>query len=53
MFVAQFLLECPENCRTTLACEHLCKGNCGDCFNGRLHKACEEKCGRTLVCGHK
>ncbi|EFX83237.1 hypothetical protein DAPPUDRAFT_301907 [Daphnia pulex] len=50
--VEKFLQECPHKCRANLPCEHSCKGSCGQCFNGRLHKACEEKCGRTLVCGH-
>ncbi|KAI9551691.1 hypothetical protein GHT06_022027 [Daphnia sinensis] len=48
----EFLQTCPQRCQATLACEHPCKGTCGKCFNGRLHKTCAEKCGRTLVCGH-
>ncbi len=43
---------CPKPCNTLLACEHECKGQCGLCFQGRLHQACRSKCGRTLVCGH-
>ncbi|XP_057379336.1 NFX1-type zinc finger-containing protein 1-like [Daphnia carinata] len=48
----EFLQTCPQPCRATLTCDHPCKGSCGMCFNGRLHKTCAEKCGRTLVCGH-
>ena len=51
--VEKFLQDCPQKCRVNLPCEHSCKGSCGQCFNGRLHKACAEKCGRTLVCGHE
>lgn len=50
----EYLQQCPQPCAALLKpCEHPCKGKCCDCFNGRLHKACEEKCGRPLVCGHK
>ena len=51
--VDKFLTKCPQKCKVNLPCEHSCKGSCGDCFNDRLHKACVEKCGRTLVCGHE
>ena len=43
---------CPEPCTDTLDCEHQCAGTCGECLQGRLHKACQSKCGRTLVCSH-
>ncbi|EFX71347.1 hypothetical protein DAPPUDRAFT_129702 [Daphnia pulex] len=45
-------LSCKDFHEATLDCEHLCKGTCGECFNGRVHRACDEKCGRSLVCGH-
>ena len=50
--IQSHLVTCLEPCGATLDCEHLCKGTCGECFNGRVHRACAEKCGRSLVCGH-
>ena len=47
------LMHCAQNCGNVLHCEHICKGSCGRCFNGRIHVSCEENCGRTLVCGHR
>ncbi len=47
------LRNCRESCGGLLNCSHLCKGTCGQCFNGRVHIACNEDCGRSLVCGHK
>jgi hypothetical protein len=43
---------CPEPCTDILDCDHQCSGTCGECLQGRLHKACQSKCGRTLVCSH-
>ena len=43
---------CKAPCGETLFCEHVCKGTCGECRQGRLHKQCREKCTRTLTCGH-
>ena len=53
LYKTQHLNHCAEPCTKILACEHQCKGTCGGCFNGRVHRACQEDCGRTLVCGHK
>ena len=47
------LQMCLEPCGAVLKCEHLCKGTCGGCFNGRFHRGCDEDCGRSLVCGHR
>ena len=44
--------QCTSPCRTELACEHICSGNCGECRQGRLHVPCNEKCTRILLCGH-
>lgn len=44
---------CQKKCTEILQCGHLCKGNCHQCSNGRLHIPCKEMCGRTLVCGHR
>lgn len=43
---------CPEVCKEVLECGHGCKGSCGECLNGRLHKRCEEPCKKVLVCEH-
>uniref|UniRef100_A0AC34GMY9 Uncharacterized protein n=1 Tax=Panagrolaimus sp. ES5 TaxID=591445 RepID=A0AC34GMY9_9BILA len=34
-------------------CEHLCKGSCGKCRNGRLHISCTKECNKILFCGHE
>ena len=44
--------SCPIPCKKPLDCYHPCKGTCGSCSNGRLHIACQQKCDRTLACGH-
>ena len=51
--IAEHLNRCSEPCTASLACHHQCRGTCGACFNGRVHRACQENCGRTLVCGHR
>ncbi|KAK4316795.1 hypothetical protein Pmani_012053 [Petrolisthes manimaculis] len=43
---------CKKPCNKTLECEHTCIGECGSCFQGRLHVACNKPCKRPLVCGH-
>ncbi|KAK4872846.1 hypothetical protein RN001_014875 [Aquatica leii] len=43
---------CRSPCGATLSCSHTCSGSCGECAQGRIHKACTEKCGAVLVCGH-
>ncbi|XP_052107137.1 NFX1-type zinc finger-containing protein 1-like [Mytilus californianus] len=43
---------CPEPCGEILQCKHKCKGSCGECHNGRLHKTCKEVCNRILICEH-
>ena len=35
-----------------LDCQHKCVGKCGDCRDGKLHVACDEKCDRELICSH-
>lgn len=35
--------HCQEPCNTALKCDHLCKGKCYDCHNGRLHIECDER----------
>lgn len=47
-----FVRYCMQECRELLDCEHTCSGTCGQCFQGRIHKACEQDCGRPLICGH-
>ncbi len=44
--------KCAQPCQTVLDCSHKCQGTCGACYQGRLHVRCEEKCGKTLICGH-
>ncbi|XP_023016144.2 NFX1-type zinc finger-containing protein 1 isoform X1 [Leptinotarsa decemlineata] len=44
---------CTEPCQQILQCQHKCTGNCGECFQGRLHKRCADKCGVPLVCNHE
>ena len=45
-------VDCPFPCTTSLECTHQCKGTCGECCMGRVHKRCRLKCGRPLVCSH-
>lgn len=47
------LKMCEQKCNKELECEHLCKGKCNQCNQGRLHITCEERCKRILVCGHE
>ena len=44
--------DCRILCEENLECGHRCKGTCGECRMGRVHKRCSEKCGRLLVCSH-
>lgn len=44
--------KCKVPCGTILECGHLCKGNCHDCKQKRMHVVCEYPCGRTLICSH-
>ena len=44
--------DCSVSCGAILVCGHLCKGKCGECRMGRLHKRCGFSCGRVLVCSH-
>ncbi|XP_065226654.1 NFX1-type zinc finger-containing protein 1-like [Planococcus citri] len=48
----ELLPYCSELCDGLLKCGDLCTGTCGSCWQGRLHKTCENKCGNVLVCGH-
>ncbi|XP_071520848.1 NFX1-type zinc finger-containing protein 1 isoform X2 [Panulirus ornatus] len=43
---------CKERCNQLLNCKHECVGNCGSCFQGRLHVSCRKPCKKLLVCGH-
>ncbi|KAK4325721.1 hypothetical protein Pmani_003664 [Petrolisthes manimaculis] len=43
---------CKQPCIKILDCGHICKGECGRCFQGRLHVSCNHPCRRQLVCGH-
>lgn len=45
-------VPCQHPCNAELKCSHACKGTCGICKQGRLHKPCSEECKRPLVCGH-
>ena len=45
-------ISCPVPCEEQIDCDHSCSGTCGECNRGRLHKRCQNKCERTLVCGH-
>lgn len=46
-------VRCRERCTKRLDCGHPCPGDCGSCFQGRLHAPCRSDCGRTVVCGHQ
>lgn len=46
-------VRCGERCAERLDCGHPCPGDCGSCFQGRLHAPCRSQCGRTVVCGHQ
>ncbi|XP_045618372.1 NFX1-type zinc finger-containing protein 1 [Procambarus clarkii] len=43
---------CKEPCNQLLKCEHNCMGDCGRCFQGRVHVSCQQPCKKPLVCGH-
>ena len=45
-------VDCPVPCEAILECDHPCKGECGECRMGRVHKRCRLRCGRVLVCSH-
>ncbi|KAJ8946028.1 hypothetical protein NQ318_023276 [Aromia moschata] len=47
------LKYCTAPCGVKLKCDHICKGTCGACFQGRIHQRCGEKCGVYLVCNHE
>ncbi|KAJ2949110.1 hypothetical protein O0L34_g6049 [Tuta absoluta] len=46
------LKYCTEPCLQTLACDHICSGSCGTCFQGRLHVSCSQTCNQLNICGH-
>ncbi|KAI5644349.1 AAA domain-containing protein [Phthorimaea operculella] len=46
------LKYCTEPCLQPLACDHLCSGSCGTCFQGRLHAPCSQTCNQLNICGH-
>ena len=43
---------CPTRCKEVLNCEHKCKGTCGGCLGGKVHRPCQDKCKKPLPCGH-
>ncbi|XP_005110825.1 NFX1-type zinc finger-containing protein 1 [Aplysia californica] len=43
---------CPAKCGEKLICGHRCKGTCGGCLGGRVHRACDSECKKLLLCGH-
>ena len=45
------LPKCTVKCTTKLLCGHQCTGNCGDCYQGRMHKPCSFHV-YSLPCGH-
>ncbi|CAF1117204.1 unnamed protein product, partial [Didymodactylos carnosus] len=45
-------VDCPTPCNQQLLCGHKCRGTCGSCQHGQLHKQCREKCDKELICGH-
>ncbi|ESO06284.1 hypothetical protein HELRODRAFT_65033 [Helobdella robusta] len=47
------LVSCAVPCKELLECGHHCEGTCGDCFQGKVHKACSQSCSRSLICDHK
>ena len=47
-----FSRRCNALCGEALMCGHTCRGTCGECRQGRLHKPCTMDCDRTLTCGH-
>lgn len=47
------LSYCDAPCNEILKCGDLCSGTCGQCWQGRLHMSCRNKCGNTLICGHR
>ncbi|ESO98811.1 hypothetical protein LOTGIDRAFT_213601 [Lottia gigantea] len=44
---------CKKPCGAALECGHPCTGTCSDCFSGRLHKSCGQRCTKNLICDHK
>jgi hypothetical protein len=52
-FSEELLSRCQMPCGALLSCNHRCQGTCGECMQGRIHMACKEKCGKTLICGHR
>ena len=45
--------NCKVPCGAILECGHPCTGTCGECRQGRVHKACKVKCKRLLICSHE
>jgi len=43
--------NCTVKCNTKLLCGHQCTGNCSECHQGRMHKACPFQM-FPLPCGH-
>jgi len=52
-FSEELLTRCQMPCGALLSCNHRCQGTCGECMQGRIHMVCKEKCGKTLICGHR
>ena len=43
--------KCTVKCTVKLLCGHQCTGNCSECYEGRMHKACTFQM-FPLPCGH-
>ncbi|XP_052747658.1 NFX1-type zinc finger-containing protein 1-like, partial [Galleria mellonella] len=46
------LKYCTAPCNQTLECDHICSGTCSECYQGRIHKPCQDTCHRQNICGH-
>ena len=46
-------VRCPAVCGAKLQCGHQCSGTCGDCWQRKSHKICQNPCRRILVCLHR
>ncbi len=42
---------CDFYCRAPLACGHLCRGKCADCWSTRIHKPCDYHITQSHYCG--
>jgi hypothetical protein len=42
---------CDYYCKAPLACGHVCKGRCSECWSTRIHKPCEYHISQSHYCG--